>query len=161
MKRSAIFSEDRVFRYELLRIWDSIKPRVLFIGLNPSIADENYDDNTIKRCLTFADSWGFGSIGMVNLFGFMATKPKDMMAAVDPIGPEWDLALARAFPHASMVIAAWGAGGAYRGRGEWVRMMLNELGVQLYHLGLTGGGFPRHPLFLRADTQPTLWETNE
>lgn len=158
MIRSAIFSEDRVFRYELLRVWDTAKPRVLFIGLNPSTADENYDDNTIKRCMTFADTWGFGSLGMANLFGFMATKPKKMMAAADPIGPEWDLALFRAIPFASKVIAAWGVGGAYKGRGEQVRKILIEHGVQLYHLGLTGGGFPRHPLFLRGDTKPTLWE---
>ena len=56
----AVFSPDRIYRYVLYRVWDEAKPRVMFIGLNPSTADESVDDPTIRRCKRFAADWGYG-----------------------------------------------------------------------------------------------------
>ena len=65
---------------------------------------------------------------------------------------EWLLCIAH---RADLVVAAWGTGGAHRGRGEEVRQLL--AGVELYHLGLTKDVYPRHPLYLRADSNPERW----
>lgn len=58
----ATFSKDRLYRYQLWRIWDESKPYMNVIGLNPSTADETKDDPTIRRCLGFAKAWGYGAL---------------------------------------------------------------------------------------------------
>lgn len=81
MKKDAILSQDRKYRYVLSRIWDESKPMVVIIGLNPSTADEKDDDNTITKCINFAKQWGYGGLYMLNLFAFRATSPSDMFNA--------------------------------------------------------------------------------
>ena len=75
MEKSAILSADRKYRYVLTRIWDETKPTVVFIGLNPSTADEEVDDKTIRKCIGYAKRWGYGKLIMVNLFAFRSTDP--------------------------------------------------------------------------------------
>lgn len=86
IKKGAKFSECRVYRYSLWRLWDLNKPLALFIGLNPSTADETFDDSTIIRCTRFVQDWDYGGFYMGNLFAYVATKPADMKKADDPVG---------------------------------------------------------------------------
>ena len=86
MKKGAHFSTCRRYRYRLWRIWDENKPFVLFICLNPSTADENEDDPTIRRCVRFARDWDYGGMVMVNLFAFRATDPSELYNADEQIG---------------------------------------------------------------------------
>ena len=86
MLKAAILSEDRKYRYVLLRTWDEAKPAVLFIGLNPSTADEEDDDPTILKCINYAKTWGYGKILMVNLFALRSTDPSILIHAADPVG---------------------------------------------------------------------------
>ncbi len=90
MKTDANLSECRKYRYALWRTWDKSKPYAMFIGLNPSTADETENDPTINRCINYSKDWGFGGLCMVNLFAFRATDPSDMMASKDPIGSDND-----------------------------------------------------------------------
>jgi hypothetical protein len=53
MIATAAFSPDRTFRYALERSW-GIGPTLLFIGLNPSTADEYTNDPTVTRCQNYA-----------------------------------------------------------------------------------------------------------
>lgn len=122
----------------------------MFIGLNPSTADEVNDDPTIRRCIAFAKSWGYGSLCMTNLFAFQATKPDDMKAAADPVGPDNDRHLIELARGAGVVIAAWGANGTHLGRNVIVRSMIPNL----HCLKKTSAGHPGHPLYLRADLKP-------
>ena len=89
--QSADFSACGTYRYALRRIWLPAAPQVLFIGLNPSTADEKSDDPTIRRCLGFARSWGYGGLIVANLFAYRATAPSALREARDPIGPLNDL----------------------------------------------------------------------
>jgi hypothetical protein len=148
---SAYLSEDRVYRYLLTRSWGR-GPAVYFIGLNPSTADEESDDPTIRRCVGFAKSWGFDSMVMTNLFAFRATLPQDMKAAPDPIGPENDIIL-QALGSLGTVVAAWGTDGGFKGRDRQVRAMVPNLHV----LRLTKDGHPAHPLYLPANLTPVSW----
>lgn len=94
------------YRYTLTRVWEEERPRVCFVMLNPSTADASQEDPTIRRCLSFARSWGYGSLEVVNLFAWRATKPTDIFSAPSPVGEENDHHLALAFARAERIIAA-------------------------------------------------------
>lgn len=152
---SAVLSPCRKFRYELWRRW-SDAPACVFVGLNPSTADETNDDPTIRKCVGYAKRWGYGSLCMVNLFAFRATQPKDMLAAADPIGPENDATLKRLATDAGIIIAAWGNHGGHLGRDKAVMAMLPEL----HCLKRNKDGSPAHPLYLRGDAMPYPLNSN-
>jgi len=89
-KSLARFSDCEKYRFTLNRTWDNPKGKVVFIGLNPSTADEIKNDPTVTRMINFAKAWGYGSITVCNLFSFRATFPKDFKKTPDPIGVETD-----------------------------------------------------------------------
>ena len=148
----AEFSKDRIYRYTLWRIWEKTD-YVMFIGLNPSTADETKDDPTIRRCIGFARDWGFGGLCMVNIFAYRATLPEKMKKVADPIGPMNDYYIALCSMRSELNIAAWGVHGIHKGRDEEIRDLLPSL----CHLGLTKVGRPRHPLYLAKTTRPVPW----
>lgn len=150
IKSGAIFSACRLYRYALWRTWDDALPMVLFIGLNPSTADVEHNDPTARRCIGFAQRWGYGGVYMTNLFAYKATQPAQLKAAAEPIGPKTDTWLMRLYHSTDVAIAAWGNHGNFRGRDRIVRQML----PRLHYLRLTQQGQPAHPLYLKADLQP-------
>ena len=152
MERSAHLSTCRRYRYVLSRRWGD-GPSAMFIGLNPSTADETADDPTIRRCVAYAKAWGYGALCMTNLFAYRATQPTDMLAQDDPIGPENDAHLRRLATDAGVVVAAWGTHGAHLGRDAQVRTLLPNL----HYLRLTKDGHPGHPLYLAASLRPVAW----
>lgn len=149
MNRSAVISRDGLYRYALRRVWDASKPTVLFIGLNPSTADHRDDDPTLRRCMRFAMAWGFGQVAVANLFAFRTPSPRALRRARDPIGPLNDAWLRRLIGGAEKVVAAWGNHGSYLARDRAVLAMLERPKC----LGVTGRGFPTHPLYIRATTK--------
>jgi len=125
----------------------------MFIGLNPSTADETTDDPTIRRCVGFARAWGYDALCMVNLFAYRATNPADMEKDVEPIGTYNDYTLKKLASGAGIVIAAWGAHGTHLGRDAQVRALLPTL----HYLRLTKDGHPGHPLYLPSNLRPIPW----
>lgn len=150
MKTGASFSTCRTYRYALWRTWHESEPYTLFIGLNPSTADETEDDPTIRRCIGFAKAWGFGGLCVVNLFAYRATEPKDMMKAEDPTGPENDRWIKRLSADAGVIVAAWGNSGSFLGRSWTVTRMIPNLTC----LKLNKSGEPVHPLYQPATATP-------
>lgn len=149
MEKGAKFSPDRVYRYRLWRFWDKRKGLVLFIGLNPSTADENVDDPTIRRCIGFAMDWGYGGLLFGNIFAYRNTYPEQLKTCdVDPVGVENDEELYAMNSEAKITILAWGNGGLYKGRGNIVSY---EMFPNAYSLGYTKQGQPKHPLYLPKD----------
>lgn len=157
MQTGANFSPERRYRYRLWRTWDSTRKHVVFIMLNPSIADANVNDPTVERCERRAMDWGWGGLVVVNLFGLIATYPKDLLRADDPVGPDNDLHITAALVGAGIVVGAWGAHGSYRGRSKAVKAILANSNCRWQHLGLTQSGEPRHPLYIALAVQPVLW----
>lgn len=155
MIRETILSPCRTYRYTLWRDFGGLvgDDYAMFIGLNPSTADEVNDDPTIRRCVAFAKSWGYGAMCMTNLFAFRATEPADMIAATDPVGPDNDVHLIDLARNASVVVAAWGTNGAHLGRDAAVRALV----PRLHCIKKTQAGHPGHPLYLRADLTPILF----
>ena len=150
---TAGFSRCRRYRYWLRRDWDPLLPQCAFIGLNPSTADANSDDPTLRRCLNFAEDWGYGSLFMVNLFAWRAKDPRELERVADPVGARTNLWLRRAHAEADLVVAAWGNGGHLVGRAQSVEAWLGNSQC----LGVTAQGMPRHPLYCARTARPRSW----
>ena len=140
----AVFSPCRTWRYVLWRRWADGR-MAAFIGLNPSTADEQEDDATIRRCIGFARRWQCSGFYMLNLFAYVATYPRDLRLAADPIGPENDAALELYAGLADPLVAAWGGDGHELQRTRQVLSRLQAADVPLHCLGRTKDGAPRHP----------------
>jgi hypothetical protein len=148
VKRSAVISANGQYRYALRRVWAPAKGSVLFIGLNPSTADHRVDDPTIRRCVQFARTWGFGRLAVANLFALRTSSPRGLRRVNDPVGPRNDRWLRQLIDDAAVVVAAWGNGGAYLERDRMVLGMIRRPRC----LGISKRGFPRHPLYIRSTT---------
>lgn len=169
MPSGALFSSCRTWRYTLWRNWSKFRPAgsrdqmpeedlrrmVAFIGLNPSTADEYRNDPTITRCINFAKQWGYDGMAMLNLFAFRATDPRDMKKMATPVGPLNDAAIEYSLKTFGKVVACWGNHGKFKDRSDFVRRRASDHCIEKF--GLTKLGEPQHPLYLSADTKPTLW----
>lgn len=149
----ALMDSRYVYRYALGR-W--VAPlagggRVVWIMLNPSTADHRRDDATIRRCIGFTRAWGHAELIVVNLFAFRATNPRDLTLPRDPVGEHNDEVIEAAAASADLLVLAWGAGGALRGRSAGVRRMVAAYRPCI--LGLTNGNEPVHPLRLSKATR--------
>jgi hypothetical protein len=94
---------------------------------------------------------------VTNIFAWRDTDPKAMRQASEPNGPQNDDILIATAAASDRIIAAWGAHGEHLGRGPEVAAMLRKAGLQLYHLGFSKHGHPRHPLYIPYERQPELW----
>jgi hypothetical protein len=153
---TAVYSPCEAYRYLLTREWGAGR-RALFIMLNPSTATEAQNDPTVERCERRARALGFGAFRVCNIFAYRATDPRVMRAVADPVGPMNDAAILGSVPWADQVICAWGTHGAHLGRGPQMAGLLRKTGAQLWHLGLSQAGHPKHPLYICYDQQPMEW----
>lgn len=153
-ERKTVFSDCRKYRYTLWRQWtnDPAAPFAMFIGLNPSTADEKQDDPTIRRCIGFSKRWGFGALLMTNLFAWRDTKPENMKRVLDPVGDQNDYWLTHYAAEAGIIIAAWGKDGAHVHRQK--RVIINLSGMPVMCLKINNDGTPKHPLYVAGDTTP-------
>lgn len=164
------FSECRTFRYTLLHSWrlDGDKfvqiqlpveqrRQIMWIGMNPSTADENRLDPTLRRVRAFSHGWGFNTFIMTNVFAFRATLPKNMRKAEDPIGPDNDRMLVEIAQQCDHVVACWGGLSNFprslRHRAASIRIMLRDAGRPVQCLGRNDDGSPKHPLYILGDTR--------
>jgi hypothetical protein len=151
--KGATFSPCREYRYSLWRKWGPGPEQgsyAMFVGLNPSTANETQDDPTVRRCIAFAKAWGYSGMFMTNIFAYRATDPEEMKAVAEPVGQENDDTLRRLAQGAGVVVAAWGVHGTHAGREEAVRAMLPGI----HCLKLTKHGAPGHPLYLKKTLVP-------
>lgn len=152
MDRQTIFSRCRTYRYVLWREWDRMnRSYAMFVGLNPSTADETEDDPTIRRCVDYAKRWDYGALCMTNLFAYRATDRDVLKAYPSPIGADNDRWLIKVAKDAGVVVAAWGIDGVHLQRDQAV---IRLLGKKLVCLSKTKDGQPRHPLYLKRSLTP-------
>jgi hypothetical protein len=150
--RTAVISPCGLYRYRLTRQWIEFGHTLAFVMLNPSTADANIDDPTIRRCIGFARREGYGGIEVANLYAFRATSPTDLWKSTDPCGPEnehhlMDVAR-KSFWFGSPIVCAWGSHGGHNNR---LIHLMQKQGAELVCLGRTKDGKPRHPLYVRGD----------
>lgn len=169
-RSDAALSPCRHYRWSLQRQWQPRLPPLVFIGLNPSRADAERDDPTLRRIVGFARQWGFGSVTLLNLFARISPSPALLKRAADPVGPDNDRWLQEVLTvqanHAARgrraaIWLGWGNQGVWRYRDRQVLELVRQglateprLANQLLSLGLTAQGQPRHPLYAAAALPP-------
>lgn len=157
IRKNAHISPDGCYRYKLTRVWHAAGRRALFVMVNPSTADRERDDPTVRKCIAFARSWGCGSLEIANLFALRSPDPWRLRSHPLPVGPENDAYLISALRHAGIVVCAWGDHGAYQDRARAVFAEFLEpqrYGPPPTALAITRAGEPAHPLRLSLDLKP-------
>lgn len=160
--RGATFSPCKNYRYTLMRKWSALPFKsgyVLFLMLNPSIADELVLDPTVRRCLGYALDWNYSEMHVCNIFGIRGTDPRILREVDDPVGKENDKYICEEVGNADLVIAAWGSHGTYKNRGDEVMKMVSKI-KPIHYLQLTKQGIPSHPLYLKGNLTPQVWDGN-
>ncbi len=160
----AVISDCKQYRYVLSRIWDETKPLIMFIMLNPSTADADKDDPTIRRCIRFAKSWGYGGLYVCNLFAYRASKPAELLKAHNPWGDQNIWHTRQLSDKVSAIVCAWG-------NKPTLKKLLNGTSafalidfavrlncVKLHYIALSKDGIPMHPLYLKSDLTLTRFE---
>lgn len=161
----AVISECGTYRYRLDR---GTGRALMFLMVNPSTADAEQDDATIRKCLGFAERNGFARIVVGNLFAYRATDVNELRKVVDPIGPENDQHLTAMLREVDMVIAAWGSLNklpeALRRRWREVVHLADRVPLQMKMLGCCLDGHPKHPLmvgyYAKIEPWPVPWFPN-
>jgi len=156
---SALFSPDRIYRYSLTRHWGDGDKKILWIGMNPSTADENHNDPTCTREMNYTKDWGYNHYIKCNVMDWRATFPKDIPTeegkAASAAGREVLLNYAK---ESTMTIAGWGKlPKKLEHESLAVKTLLLENNIPLYVLGLNKNGSPKHPLYLKKDLKPFKW----
>jgi hypothetical protein len=146
----AVISRNGLYRYALWRSWEWNRERVMFIGLNPSTADAQQDDPTIRRCIGFAKNWGYGGLLVGNLFAYRTARPETLRCSQNPIGRLNDVWLNRMADEASFILACWGNQGAFKNRDREIVRKFDKLKC----LKLNQSGAPAHPLYLAKSLAP-------
>jgi hypothetical protein len=157
----AVISDCGKYRYRLDReLGDGY--RVVGIMVNPSTADAETDDATIRKWLGFARRNGWGRVTIGNKFAFRATDIKRLREAGDRIGPDNDRYLEQIMREADLLIVAWGTLGkipeSLRSRWKDIVRMADHAGRKLHCFGTAQDGHPLHPLMLGYDTKVIEWE---
>lgn len=159
IKRDAKFDSARKYRYLLSRKWDVNLPQVTFVMLNPSKANEYEDDPTLRRCIQFAKDWGYGSLEVVNLFAYIATNPRELYQADNPVGLENNSYIQISTNRAKLIVLAWGANDYVRKNRDREQEVLALISAQqkLHCLKLTKYGYPHHPVRLSKKLIPIIY----
>ena len=154
VEKGATFSSCRKYRFELHRIWDKEKSCVMFVGLNPSTANEQTDDATIRRVIGFAKKWGYGGVYMLNCFPFVSTNPDDLKDRamlkendkyLELIGKEV----------CEQVIFAWGAFDIVKETSRDIALTVMFPNAKA--LVINKDRSPRHPLYVPLNTELVDW----
>jgi hypothetical protein len=152
-------------RFWLLRDWsrrDDLKAKAMtFVMLNPSTADDQVDDPTIRKCIGFAERAGYQRIYVVNLFSVRATDPRELRHGVG----HWmtNMLSVRRLLDSECVVFAWGTSllhapvPAREYALGWLAEATAELAVEPMCLGVSKDGHPRHPLMLPYTTPLSPW----
>lgn len=159
---AAIISDCDQYRYLLAReVEGGNGGYCVFIMLNPSTADHETDDATIRRCIGFTKSWGFSTLVVLNVYAYRATNPKDLVKAKDMVGPEnWKTILKtvqkiKESGKPFQVVCAWGNNVQFH-----AGILANDLrkeGLTLHALSLSKQGEPVHPLYQPNRARPFEW----
>ena len=146
---------------------------LVFIMFNPANARENPRrlSPTRRRCIHFAESWGFGVLTTVNLFAYRANSKQEVFQAnfyTEVVGPENDRVILDTANKAGMVVAAWGDmenTQLFANRSNQVVNLLQPLRKQLFCLEKNSDeyGSPVHPSPqgirgpIKLDIDPKPW----
>ena len=157
MGKTAAISDCGNYRFELTRSFDSGRGICVWIMLNPSTADAEIDDPTIRRCMRFTQDFGYRRMVVINLYAYRSKDPCDLKRVRNPVGKGNDRYLEQWIATADRVVVAWGGSVRCDDRADAVRQIAYENHTKLWCLGKTKNGAPRHPLYVRASQELVPW----
>lgn len=156
---SAVISKCGNYRYRLDRQITFKEPGngILFIGVNPSTADAEVDDQTIKKMKGFATKWCCDHFTVVNLFAYRSTDVNELAKIEDPEGPLNGFYVQQALDQAKVIVPCWGS------RHKLPKVLWPHVSSFMFDLrmsekvircfGKTKSGDPKHPLILGYQTK--------
>ena len=144
MIKSAILSKNRKHRYLLSRIWDLNNENILFIMLNPSSADEDIDDATTTKVISFSKKWGYGGLHICNLYTYRTSSPKKLFSVPKNKRGSNKSEIKNYAKKCSKIVYAWG-------NKEKVPPWLNQMVPNPSFIELSKEGVPKHPLYLKSN----------
>lgn len=151
MIRDAVISDCTHYRYRLYRQWEpGMVGAVMWIMLNPSTADASIDDATIRRCIAFSKSWGYGAMWVGNLYALRSRDPATLLTVPADYARGDDNArhLRGMAEWSELIVCAWGAFGKHLPE---TMSQVPRFPYQLTRcLGLTKHGRPKHPLYVNS-----------
>ena len=143
--RKAKFSIDKKHRYELSRHWDLSKSDILFIMLNPSIANEHIDDPSIKRLISFTREFKHGGFFVANLFTYITPYSKTLDTSIGLTKLNLKT-IKNLVNKVDEVIYAWG--NSIKEPQELKNLVKNPK-----CFGKNLNGTPKHPLYLSSNSK--------
>ena len=158
-----LFSECSSYRWILKRELLIGKKSVVFIGLNPSIANSSENDKTLARIINFCSQWDYKNIYIINLFALISKSSIQLSKSNDPIGVNNDLITLKTLEFWREdsncdLWLGWGDKGEFRERDRkvlklikkfsYVKSKKNNSSKTVLCLGLSKKGNPRHPLYM-------------
>jgi len=154
----AVFSDCEKYRFHLERVWLPERPKLCYLMLNPSTADEFKNDPTIERCQRRAAKMGFGGIVIVNLFPYRLTDSTQLKTVDDLYWhkPTADRFITEAVDTCGMTICGWGTHPLTHLRAKELLQRLDVLGLmhKVHCLQITKDGSPQHPLYVSYLVDP-------
>ena len=135
------------------------KNPLICIGINPSTAEPDNLDNTLKSVERIALGNGYDSFIMFNVYAQRATDPDAMERSCNPLLHRENLEAFRYVLSISPKPAVWAAWGAIIEKRDYLAGCVRDMvtagqayGAQWYCAGaITKKGHPHHPLYLRKD----------
>ena len=134
---------------------------LICIGINPSTAEPDNLDNTLKSVQRIADGNGFDSFVMFNVYAQRATRPQDMDRECDArLHAQNMAAFEYVLRHAGQQPAVWAAWGSIIEMRPYLKDCVQDMieigrccGAKWYTAGARSKkGHPHHPLYLRKDS---------
>ncbi len=148
----AVMDHTRQYRFLLWRFWDE-RPRIHFNGLNPSTANENENDPTVKRWIQFAQAWGYGGFYATNIYPFITPHPEELVTP-DCFHKANYPAIWMAAGLSAISVPCWGDGiKRVDGGLKVANHVLETYLTDPMCFGLTQSGNPKHPLYLNGNTK--------
>ena len=145
MIREAEFSIDKKERYSLNREWDKSKNKILYIMLNPSLADDKNDDPTIRRLINFTKKFNYGGFLVGNIFTKITPNPKELDKSKGMSDKNFE-ELIKLINKVDQIVYAWGSS-------IEEPQLLKKLVLNPKCFGKNLNGTPKHPLYLPSQTK--------
>ena len=142
--REAKFSNDKKERFTLKREWDKSKNKILYIMLNPSLADDKKDDPTIRRLIGFTKKFNYGGFLVGNIFTTITPNPKEIDKSL-VISDRNLKELLKLINKVDQIVYAWG-------NNIKEPNILKEVVNNPKCFGKNLNGTPKHPLYLNGNT---------
>ena len=164
--REAIFSDCKQYRFLLTRkidtgFFNTSEKNITFLMFNPSTADAEEDDPTIRRVIGFATREDCTNIKIVNLIPFITSKPSALNLNTAFGTGEYIFTLINTLVSSDKIVVAWGAIGEkypdiFQTALKNIAQTMGRKKELLYSgkffsLGTTVGEHPKHPLYIKAD----------